>query len=323
MFSVVFLIFLVSAFFYSFSFLGYATANASFGFQNLAPAWITIPNQSWPQNTQISLYLTNYSSDPENYTLSYGYTFPANMTVSLSGNNLTLIPDSGFVGNRTIIFSAYDYVSLVYSNTVFLTVNSTIVPSSGGGSSGTSTSSTGGGGGTTTIYVNVSEEEEEEQVIYFSPELSFPCKKKTFYLEDISLEGYLENVFSCYTFFFSEKDSKDSAASLYFVLVHTDEELVVADFTDEAGVLNQITLQKEANVSLDVDGDGIDDYLVRLDQLFDDGSARIYVESLSRVSFALFTPLTEKNISFWFLLFFLLFLLSCIFVYLYRRKLFK
>jgi len=223
----VFSFFVASAFFFSLSYTGFASGNASFGFQNLAPAWNTIPNQSWPKNTQISLYLNSYSSDPENYTLSYGFTQPANITVSLSGANLTLVPDSGFVGNRTIIFSAYDYLSLVYSNTVFLTVNSTSTNTSSSSNEASSSSSSssggsggGGGGGTTTVVSN--ESEEEEKRIYLSPELSVSCKENYLFLDDVSEESLLNSVFSCNTFYFGNKEelSEETLANLYFVLIN-------------------------------------------------------------------------------------------------------
>lgn len=321
-----FSVLIVSAFFFTFTYTGFATGNASFGFQNLAPAWNTIPNQSWPKNTQISLYLNSYSSDPENYTLSYGHTQPANITVSLSGTNLTLIPDSGFVGNRTIIFSAYDYLSLVYSNTVFLNVNSTSTNTSSSSnessSSGSSSSSGGGGGGGTTVVVS-NESEEEEKRIYLSPELSIACKEKSLYLEDISEQGFLDPVFSCNTFYLGNKEdrSEKNLANIYFVLIYRDKNLTVLDYTDERGVLNQIVLYNGQNVSLDLEGDGIYEYLVRLEKFYDDDSMVLYVEKLPLASFVLFAPVFQENTLFWYIVFFGL--LLAFGLYFYFRKLYK
>lgn len=327
-----FFVLLVGAFFFSSSYTGFATGNASFGFQNLAPAWNTIPNQSWPKNTQISLYLNSYSSDPENYSLSYGYTIPKNITVSLSGSNLTLIPDTGFVGNRTIIFSAYDYLSLVYSNTVFLNVNSSSTNTSssnassdsGGSSSSSSGGGGGGGGGTTTPVVSNESEEEEERVIYLSPEVSVPCKKDYLFLDDVTKEGFLYPVYSCNTFYLGDKEdlSDGNLAYLYFVFIHKKETFAVVDYTDSLGVLNQILLSHSENVSLDIDGDGIHEYFVRLEDFGEDDSLILYVDRLPGASFALFAPVFQENSLFWYILFFDLVLL-CVILYLYRRKLYK
>ncbi len=320
----VILLFLLVAFvfFNTFSYSGFATGNASFGFQNLAPVWSTIPNQSWAKNTQISLNLSNYSSDPENYNLTYGYTIPANITVNLSRTNLTLIPDNGFAGNRTITFSAYDYVNLVYSNAVFLTINSSTNVSSDTVSSSSGSSSSSNKDSTSFLDSNESEEER----IYLSPELSVSCKKEYLFLDDLSEENYLDLVFSCNTFYLGyQEDISEHLANLYFVLINKNEGLVIFDYTDNEGVINQVVLSKGQNVSLDIDGNGLFEYFIRLESINNDDSIKLYVEKLPWISFALFAPLILEGLELWQIIVLILILITlfCFIFYLYSRKLFK
>ncbi len=293
---------------------GFATANASFGFQNLAPAWNTIPNQSWAMNTSLTLYLTNYSSDPENYTLVYSSTQPANISVSISNGVVSFVPNTNFVGNRTIIFYVYDQLTLVSSNTVFLTINSSSTPSNGGnnGSGGGSGGSGGGGGGggggsgTSSTWVGslANASNSSDKVVPLPSGGSAACIEKSFSLEDLDSAGILYDVHACYTLYLGS-DKDPSLPTLYITLIDSTDELIVVDFTDENGILSQVVLNRLGNLTLDVDADGISDYSVGVDAFHSDNTADLHFWSPSQASFAFFSPIYFS--AYWWLYLLLLF----------------
>jgi hypothetical protein len=69
-----------------------------------------IPNQNWPKNTNLTLNLSKYFTDPELDPLSFTSTTPANITVYIENITgiVTLEPDTNFIGTNTINFTAYD-----------------------------------------------------------------------------------------------------------------------------------------------------------------------------------------------------------------------
>jgi len=110
----------------------YATKVCCGFIANAVPYIISdIPNMTWPQDTvNDSLYLTNYFFDPEGDDLNYTYTSVQNITVEINNNTgqVTLTPQSGFSGERNVIFTAYDpYGGMVNSNVVLLNVTSVII----------------------------------------------------------------------------------------------------------------------------------------------------------------------------------------------------
>jgi hypothetical protein len=246
---------------------------------NSAPVWSTIPNQSWPHNTQISINLSNYTADAENYTLLYSSTAVRNISLSFSGANVTLIPDPDFSGNRTVIFIAYDYVNTVYSGVVYLDVNSTTVS---GGTNETivyvNVGSGGGGSSGGTTYVSVLGNETKTR--YLTP--SVECDERDIYLKDYFERDVanIENVKQCYKIYLND------ASFIYVNLINLGENLVVVDFENEMGVVNSLALNLNEVNYLDVDGDGLDEYSVVL-KGFSSGKAKLEFNSIEKVSFGL------------------------------------
>ena len=85
----------------------------------------TIPNQNWAKNTNKTLDLNDYFTDPEGDPLSFTSTTPDNITVYIT--NITgitkLEPEADFVGINYIEFTAYDTTgNNVTSNNVTLSI---------------------------------------------------------------------------------------------------------------------------------------------------------------------------------------------------------
>jgi len=85
-----------------------------------------IPNQTWQFNTNNTnaFDLDNYFSDADNDTLIYTYTPVNNITVVINSttHQVSFIPDTNFIGTRTITFYANDSNSTTPSNLVYLNV---------------------------------------------------------------------------------------------------------------------------------------------------------------------------------------------------------
>ncbi|MBN2111463.1 FG-GAP repeat protein [Candidatus Woesearchaeota archaeon] len=85
----------------------------------------TIPNQNWAKNTNLTLTLTNYFTDPESDPLNFTSTTPGNITVYIENTTgiTTFEPDVNFVGTNNVTFTAYDPEgNNATSNMVMLTV---------------------------------------------------------------------------------------------------------------------------------------------------------------------------------------------------------
>jgi len=107
---------------------------------NAPPVWTTVPDLTWPYNTNQTLNLSAYVSDPDGDDINWTFTPVTNITVLL--NNLTgivtFVPDVNWSGTRTIVFNATDGIASAVSNNITLTVTNGSGSSGGGG---------GGGGG--------------------------------------------------------------------------------------------------------------------------------------------------------------------------------
>jgi len=84
-----------------------------------------IPNQSWASNTNLTgaFNLNDYFESPSGKNLTYTYTLPENITVSISpGGNVSFYPDFGYNGTSIIRFNASDGNLSGESNLVYLKV---------------------------------------------------------------------------------------------------------------------------------------------------------------------------------------------------------
>ncbi|MEH6343759.1 MAG: Ig-like domain-containing protein [Bermanella sp.] len=105
------------------------TASDSFNLnvsaQNDAPAWSTISAQNTNEDTDLVIDLSGYASDTEGDSLTYSVTSCAsNITCAISGNNLTLTPDSNHNGaTHNITVAADDSTASAVSTSFNLVVN--------------------------------------------------------------------------------------------------------------------------------------------------------------------------------------------------------
>ncbi len=83
-----------------------------------------VPNQTWPMNTNKSLDLSSYFADVESITLGYTASSVSHITAYFSGSTVTIVPESNWTGNASIIFYANDTKNVATGNTVYLTVQS-------------------------------------------------------------------------------------------------------------------------------------------------------------------------------------------------------
>ena len=110
-----------------------STANSDWGDANYTvtvdnnrPIHTSIPNQNWDEDSPITLNLTNYFSDPDGDELNFNSSSVSNLSVLIDNQTgiATIVPDSNWYGNQTMIFYAIDiYGQTNTSNSVTLTVN--------------------------------------------------------------------------------------------------------------------------------------------------------------------------------------------------------
>lgn len=88
-----------------------------------------IPSQSWQQDTQHTIDLTNYFNDPDGDTLEYEATLTENIDIQITNGMAYLTPDPHWSGQRIVTFTASDSRGgTAKSNPVQLTVQKTILP---------------------------------------------------------------------------------------------------------------------------------------------------------------------------------------------------
>lgn len=258
---------------------GFSVGNLTLSTINNPPVWYAIPNQSWPQNSQLVITLGNYTSDPENYTLFYSSTNVLNISVSINGKNATFTPDANFTGNRTVILMAYDYVNTAYSSVVYLGVNSTVVPVN-------ETTTTvyvntgGGGGGTSYVYQTVPSNETEEVIKYIGEK---ECSSKDLFLKDylVSDTAIVKSVGECYKIYLNEE------SFVYIDLINLEGNYVIAELENELGIVTSLILNLNEINYLDMDGDGLGEYSIVLDK-FSAGKAEFTFNKVEKESFELF-----------------------------------
>ena len=75
-----------------------------------------IPDQTWNEDNTHTLNLSNYFNDPDNDSLTYTYTVPTNIGVSVNNNIMTFDPDTNWNGQETMTIVADDGQATVASN---------------------------------------------------------------------------------------------------------------------------------------------------------------------------------------------------------------
>jgi len=85
-----------------------------------------IPNQTWISDTNISLNLSLYFSDDDNDLFNFTASFPENITVNITGENLTLIPFPNNTTTTNIIINATNQSTSIASNNITLIVTNDI-----------------------------------------------------------------------------------------------------------------------------------------------------------------------------------------------------
>ena len=104
----------------------WSDANWTLTINNSAPTYLSIPNQSWQEDSYTTLNLSEYFLDPDGDTLNYNSTSPDNITLSVDNEDGIVIikPDINWYGTGSITFYASDPLGEnTSSNTVILTVN--------------------------------------------------------------------------------------------------------------------------------------------------------------------------------------------------------
>ncbi|MBD3304083.1 hypothetical protein GF343_02980, partial [Candidatus Woesearchaeota archaeon] len=98
------------------------TGLAGYNDTNSAPVWNVSNTYFGIQvNSELVLDLGRYFVDADNDTLSFIATQPSNFTVSVSGSLVTITPDAGFLGTRSVTLTASDEVD-VTSQTILVDV---------------------------------------------------------------------------------------------------------------------------------------------------------------------------------------------------------
>ncbi len=83
-----------------------------------------IPSQNWSRNTDKTIDLGNYFADVDSSSHNYSVqTSPSHVTVNISGDTATLVPETDWAGSTSIVFRASDGSLTADSNSVELNVN--------------------------------------------------------------------------------------------------------------------------------------------------------------------------------------------------------
>lgn len=100
----------------------------TFKVENRAPAFMTIPNITAQEDTNATLELSSFYSDPDSDNLTYSVVvLPENITVIINSTNgsVKLVPIANLFGERYVIFNASDGLNHTVGNNV--TINFTNV----------------------------------------------------------------------------------------------------------------------------------------------------------------------------------------------------
>jgi hypothetical protein len=88
-----------------------------------------IPNQEWYENTNLTIDLSQYFSDPDRDKLYYTNTELQNIATYYQNDYVTLKPEKNWIGSEFVIFTADDMKGgKVDSNIVKLTVKAQAEP---------------------------------------------------------------------------------------------------------------------------------------------------------------------------------------------------
>ena len=238
---------------------GFAVGNASVDVHNDPPNFTTISNQTLSFNTNFTINLSQYFIDPE--------LVPLNFTVSVSNNAtavvnpfdpiVIIVPDFNFTGNVTVIFTGFDFVNFVDSNSVNIEFNGTVAAPS---PTPTPTPSAGAGAAAAEVVPTV---EGKAGVRVRAPGA---CPDRRFFVEDRFVDEQRGTVVftslnACDLLLFGE--SSDDRALLATMLVKDKpfvQDGVDVIFLRVNGDMVETTLQKGIVYAFDTDGDGLGNY---------------------------------------------------------------
>ncbi len=97
----------------------------NFTIQNRAPVFAVLPSLTWPEDTNTTINLALYFSDPDGDNLTYSYTpTPSNITITINQTTAiaTLVPNANFTGSQYINFTASDSMNTTIANRTLLNV---------------------------------------------------------------------------------------------------------------------------------------------------------------------------------------------------------
>ena len=278
---------------------GFTTGNASIGIINNVPSCLTVPNHSWTINTQKTLNLSEYCTDPENYDLVYNYTSVSEITISISNGFVTFTPTSSFSGTRIITFSVFDYVNTIYTNNITLSVLEVVSETP----SGTSTS------GTASVVTST---EGEPVILYLVPTIKFENALK-YYLNEYFVEdtAIIEDIEVNSIIYFGSQDDENLA---YAQIGLIEDRKLLFNFVDKNEELLQLEFVQGNYFELDDDGDGLGDYIVYADYVGDSVVDLRFVK-IKKFSFELISFVSE----YWFLIIILMIILSLLIIILKKK----
>ena len=129
---------------------------------NSPPSWSLIPNQTWDEDTTLTINLSEYSSDSNGDNLTWSFKGVTNISITIEKGISTLVPASNWFGTEYVIFTATDNIESADSNNVTLIVKDIAEPST------EKTSGSGGSGSSYNIYKITSEQASKEYTQEFN-----------------------------------------------------------------------------------------------------------------------------------------------------------
>src|SRR3989344_1174983 len=85
---------------------------------NHAPSFNLIPSQRLEPGQLVTINLSQYTLDEDNDTLIYSASETDNLTILITQDIATIMPDAGFTGKQYLFFTANDSTALATSNTI-------------------------------------------------------------------------------------------------------------------------------------------------------------------------------------------------------------